>query len=414
MVNDTPLCYFSTIMNTAVTSIVRGDPAAILDRHAVRRATKVPTVSLLVGPIGAGAGNWRRWAARTRRSVVAASRNQFPFTEWVRATAGEIDLPVAAIHCLAKRADREPDELLAAWQTKTPADRERFWNTITPNHDDDLLRVIASLAIGRLSGSALAAKLSDRGERTVALITRLAPSSRSPSVLFLACTAGDFLAAGRDAVNWAIRVPELSIAVAVPPGVWDDYITTAIESRAKALLKEGELAVPVVDAATVEQTLSEAGATQSPIAALAAAGADAALLDSAVAAIHASAAPPADQAEGDRAKSAAERFLFLFLECLPETAGRFELNAALDFRFGPRPAEVDLLCRAPQIAIELDGYFHFLDSDSYRRDRSKDWELQRRGFSVLRFLAEDVIPHLEVIRDRIFDAVTVTPYGANS
>ena len=73
-------------------------------------------------------------------------------------------------------------------------------------------------------------------------------------------------------------------------------------------------------------------------------------------------------------------FSSTFLESLPETAGRFELNAALDFRFGPRPAEVDLLCRSPRIAIELDGYFHFLAPDGYRRDRTKDWELQRRGY----------------------------------
>ena len=185
------------------------------------------------------------------------------------------------------------------------------------------------------------------------------------------------------------------------------------ESRAKALLREGELAVPVIDAATVEQTLTEAGAVGSAVAAVAANGADAALLESAVAAVRATAAPPTTQAEDDRARSAAERFLFTFLESLPETAGRFELNAALDFEFGPRPAEVDLLCRSPRIAIELDGYFHFLAPDGYRRDRTKDWELQRRGFVVLRFLAEDVIPQLEMIRDRILDALTVTPLGAH-
>ena len=55
----------------------------------------------------------------------------------------------------------------------------------------------------------------------------------------------------------------------------------------------------------------------------------------------------------------------------------------------------------------------FLAPDGYRRDRTKDWELQRRGFVVLRFLAEDVIPQLEMIRDRILDAVTVTPLGAH-
>ena len=50
-----------------------------------------------------------------------------------------------------------------------------------------------------------------------------------------------------------------------------------------------------------------------------------------------------------RCERAAEQFLFEFLESLPETAGRFELNALLDFRFGPRPAEVDLLCREPRL-----------------------------------------------------------------
>jgi len=73
MVGDTALCYFSTIVNTAVTSFVRGHPTAILDRHAIRRTTGGHTVSLLVGPIGAGGETWRRWAGGTRRTVVVAS-----------------------------------------------------------------------------------------------------------------------------------------------------------------------------------------------------------------------------------------------------------------------------------------------------------------------------------------------------
>ena len=93
--------------------------------------------------------------------------------------------------------------------------------------------------------------------------------------------------------------------------------------------------------------------------------------------------------------------------------GRFELNAALDFPFGPRRAEVDLLCRSPRIAVEVDGYFHFRAPDGYRRDRAKDWELQRRGYLVLRFLAEDVIANIEMIRDRILDALNLSPFGAH-
>jgi very-short-patch-repair endonuclease len=209
-----------------------------------------------------------------------------------------------------------------------------------------------------------------------------------------------------------MRVPAVPIAVVVPAGVWDEYLAVAPQSRVKALLREGELRVPALDAATVERTLREAGAGGSAAAALAVNGADAALVEAAVGVVRATAAPPATEAEDDRARSAAERFLFAFLESLPETAGRFELNASLDFRFGQRLAEVDLLCRSPRIAVELDGYFHFLAPDDYRRDRSKDWELQRHGYLVLRFLAEDVIPRLEMIRDRIVDALTVTPHGA--
>ena len=155
------------------------------------------------------------------------------------------------------------------------------------------------------------------------------------------------------------------------------------------------------------------GQSGSAAAAVAANGADAGLLESAVAAVRATAAPPTNRA-GRRPRTQCRRTIPLqFLESLPETAGRFELNAALDFKFGPRPAEVDLLCRSPRIAIELDGYFHFLAPDGYRRDRTKDWEFQRRGFVVLRFLAEDVIPQLEMIRDRILDALTITPPGAH-
>jgi hypothetical protein len=398
-------------MDAGVSSLVLGDAAAILDRHAIRRTTGVPTVSPLVGPIGAGVRTWQRWAAGAGRNVVVASRNVLPYAEWVRSIAEHVDLPAAAVHCLAQRAGRDPTELLAAWQAKTPADCERFWTTLVPNADDDLLRAVAAMVLENGPRSGIAAAVSDLGERIVPLIARLAPSALWPCVLFIPGSTDDFVSIGRVAVNWAIRVPALSIAVAAPAGVWDEYLTTAIESRAKALLREGELVVPVLDAATVEQTLAEAGAVGSAVAAVTAIGADAALLESAVAAARATADPPATQTEDDRARSAAERFLFAFLESLPETTGRFELNAALNFTFGTRPAEVDLLCRSPRIAIELDGYFHFLAPDGYRRDRTKDWELQRRGFVVLRFLAEDVIPQLEMIRDRILDALTITRLG---
>jgi Protein of unknown function (DUF559) len=397
-------------MNMA-TSFVFDDPAAILDRHSIRRSNGIPTVSLLVGSIGAGGRAWRCWATAMKRSVIVGNRNAFPYAEWVRAVAERTDLPNAAIRHLAQRAERDPNEFLVAWRTKTSADRERFWSTLAPNEDDDLLRFVAALANDQNFRNTVAASLIDLGEQIVSLIVRLAPSTPWPAVLFVTGSTDDLSAVGPMAAQWAMRVPALPIAVAVPIEVWHAFLTTAPESRAKALLREGELAVPVVDAVTVERTLTEAGAVRSAVAAVAANGADAALVESAVRVIQATATPPTMQGENDRARSAAERFLFDFLESLAETSGRFELNGTLDFHFGPRPVEVDLLCRTPRIALEIDGYFHFLDPACYRRDRTKDWELQRRGYLVLRFLAEDVIPQLELIRDRILDALTRTPAG---
>src|SRR5271157_5270224 len=106
-------------MNAAVTSFAHLDPAAVLDRHAYRRTAGVPTVSLLVGPIGAGVGTWRRWATANGRSVVVANGSEFPTALWVQSVAEKIDLPCAAVQRMARRAERDPDEFLASWRVKT-------------------------------------------------------------------------------------------------------------------------------------------------------------------------------------------------------------------------------------------------------------------------------------------------------
>jgi very-short-patch-repair endonuclease len=91
-----------------------------------------------------------------------------------------------------------------------------------------------------------------------------------------------------------------------------------------------------------------------------------------------------------KARSSAEERLFEELERTPSTAGRFELNGLLSVAFGECSAEVDLLSRQDEVAIEVDGYHHFQDPVAYRRDRRKDLLLQAHGYAVLRFLAEDI------------------------
>jgi len=78
-----------------------------------------------------------------------------------------------------------------------------------------------------------------------------------------------------------------------------------------------------------------------------------------------------EEAEGvDRARSASEAFLYRRLETLPETKGRFRLNAKLPIAFdGNGSMEVDFLCADAKLAIELDGGQHLADAKAYRRDR---------------------------------------------
>ncbi|HSR69586.1 MAG TPA: DUF559 domain-containing protein, partial [Acidobacteriota bacterium] len=108
-----------------------------------------------------------------------------------------------------------------------------------------------------------------------------------------------------------------------------------------------------------------------------------------------------------RARSATEAFLYRRLESLPETSGRFRLNANLPIPFDSRgQMEVDLLCQEARLAVELDGAQHLDNVEAYRRDRKKDMLLQEEGYLVLRFLAEDVGTHLDRVLDAILRALT--------
>ncbi len=113
--------------------------------------------------------------------------------------------------------------------------------------------------------------------------------------------------------------------------------------------------------------------------------------------------PVAPTDEGvSRARSASEAFLYLRLQTLAETAGRFRLNAELPIPFdGTGQMEVDLLCADARVAVELDGAQHLDGEDAYRRDRRKDQLLQENGYFVLRFLATDVGRRLDTVLDTI-------------
>jgi very-short-patch-repair endonuclease len=117
--------------------------------------------------------------------------------------------------------------------------------------------------------------------------------------------------------------------------------------------------------------------------------------------------PPSAEAEGaDRARSASEAFLYRRLETLPETAGRFRLNVELPIPFDVwGRMEVDFFCADSRVVVELDGAQHLADAEAYRRDRRRDAMLQKNGYFVLRFLAEDAGKRLDHILDTILATI---------
>jgi hypothetical protein len=392
-------------------SSIDANVAASLARHEQRRRQGIPTVSLLVGPPGIGASTWREWIASQGRAVAAchAPDEHAALRAWIAAATEGHDLRALAAAAVARHMGDEPEDLLRRIERTAAHERALLLDQATDGLDPPLSRVCRRVLDGAPAAPEPGASwgveglLGPEGSHagsTLDGIARLLPAHAGPGLLFApreTLPPGDWL---RHVVALASAFveerPGLSVAVASHVSLAD-----LPESRAKALLREGEVWLPCLGARDVAAILSAHGATAerapaSSVARLVADGADAAL-----ATLYALAADGAE----DGARSLAERFLHARLESLPWAAGLFTLNGHPGFRFGGHDAEVDLLAQEPLIAIEIDGYYHFQDRDAYRRDRRKDVALQTRGYLVLRFLEEDIVARLEHILDTIASAV---------
>lgn len=396
------------------------DVELVLDRHGMRREAKLPTVSVVVGPVGAAAAAFRTWAGRRGHPTYIGSAADVAgaTASFVRCADASRDLVADAHAYLAAHTGRAPSELRADLAGATERDLDLFFAAnearLPPG---PVARVARALCAAVRSGGRTPGAWWDRvGTDPLAALAGLLELTRggAPACVLVPPSSGDphawFRAAGVAAVTIATSVPRLALAVAVPPTVWSQFLIDSPDGRSSAVLREGVVELPLLRHADVERVIARAGAggdtTPPAVLTMLADGVPETFATALAVAVTAPRVP-ATADEDDAARSAAERFLYEFLDALPATAGRFELNADAGFRFGPRAAEIDLLAREWRIAIEIDGYFHFRDADGYRRDRSKDWELQSRGFLVLRFLADDIIPRLEEIRDRILAAVAL-------
>lgn len=261
---------------------------------------------------------------------------------------------------------------------------------------------IAGLGLTNRLGEVLAECDGTGGrERVVLALREIIPSANDP-VLVLAREvetndpAAWIESAALSLARIALWQSSFATILVLDPAEFDGYVRNAPESRAKTLIRAGVIPVRGL------------GEDELPEAIVHLDGASGELVHLFLGAARATTglSPPPDAGGTDPARSAAEQFLFDRLKSLPTTAGLFELNGTLDFPFGPsRAMEVDLLARSLGLAVEIDGYYHFQDADAYRRDRRKDVELQKRGYLVVRVLAEDVVARLEDVLSIILEAV---------
>jgi len=265
-------------------------------------------------------------------------------------------------------------------------------------------------------GDAVTPGSTDAGEAGLSLlraILDLRKGRPTPTLLILPDgddeLPGTMETALRSLVAVATTAPRLPIALAVSTPLFETYVRGAADSFASAVIRENVIHIPGWTADQIQARLAPVVGPRAtdlaPVANwLAARGA----CDVTIERLRDAALPePAENAAEPVVvgRSAQEEFLHSLLEDDAELGGLFRLNGTPGFLFGRGPAEVDLLCDAPKVAIEIDGYYHFCNAECYRRDRRKDWELQRRGYLVLRFLAEDVVPRMQEILETIRNAV---------
>ncbi len=390
-----------------------------LERHQRRREQGIPTLTVLAGPPGIAASLWRQWLGSQHRSgcTVLASSEADVVQAWMQALARVRDLETDAAHFLGTAGSLVPGELPGRLRGKTAHERDVLLQELfsaAPDGDTSTAcRCLLQPQVTHNSSAPLDAVLDALDGNPLRVLTALhalVPPGTAPALLLTGSGAEGLARAARVASKLCAALPSLVISLTADQATLDTYLHGG-GSQSLAMVREGliELAAPSPEALGVK--LEALGVQRSeelarPLARLAAEGVpdEVLALFGEVVREHQRTSRP--EAPEDRARSTEERFLYAFLDAHPSTHGLFELNASPGFRLAGREVEVDLLARRFSLAVEIDGYRHFQDAEAYRRDRRKDAALQRHGYLVLRFLAQDVVARLEEILDTISEVIS--------
>ena len=402
-----------------------------LDRHQHRRLQNLPTVSVLAGPPAAGGDVWTRWNEKVGRESVTWSHycTGSSFETWLATLLSATDIRQNSLAYLSTQTGVTANEIESWLRHGSDYQREQYYQRFLTAEDGNELANIIRWSLNYIAGDrdilasdavGLAAQFgADKpfGEyRLFAAVTRIVPIETLPGLLL---AIPQELTPKRNnnielpLLEVAAKIAELAarlpVAVSIEKAVLEAYLSDHSETRSKAIIREGVIQIDKPRAREIVDWLAKQGLGDRPdprslAETLAIYGATPVLLHDAVSLTRKLQSSSTD-ADCGVARSQAELFLFRLLESIPEFTGLFRLNARLDIRFGNRPMEVDLLAESVGVVVEIDGFYHFQDPENYRRDRRKDLALQRNGYLVIRFLAEDIVSHLEGILETLRSAI---------
>jgi very-short-patch-repair endonuclease len=272
-----------------------------------------------------------------------------------------------ARRAIAEVAGRNIDSIDASLAARTSAERAQWLDELSAGRPEINVAawVLITFATRRpLDMTTAPLPLQDVAAALIALAGPLAILVATP---LSPPTADALLASIRLAATLAARFTRLPVCLAAPRPALDEVLASVAESVSIAMARQGLIDV----VADREQSVAQPTGT--------------------------------DTVSG---RSRAERCLHEALNRDARTRGRFALCTSLPVVFSERPAEVDLYDAELQLAVEIDGWYHFQDPESYRRDRRKELVLQRAGIFVMRFLEQDVWDRLHYLVDQVADAVT--------
>jgi very-short-patch-repair endonuclease len=382
-----------------------------IERHQARREVGIPTLTVMVGKLALARECWSRWSLSIGRSVLEtrSSDQDSALTDWrdrlivegcLRSHA--LDRVSARLHISHPRAESLLREL----------PQEKRWNLLMkafPSTSDSSIDALFRSIL--LDVPETWTSFSMQIELVPELVAWL--GAAAPTLFVVSDPENEAM----DRAAWvgalAEAVPALPICLAVAPDAFSKFRSLAPENHAKALLTE--CAIVSLDATSpdsAEQPRRRESGFQTDVEPVlrsaAELGADEETLEEVVKIERelALAAQGGGHRQRETARSEAERLFLRMLELCPQTAGLFRLNGKVEIEGWATPQmEIDLLCDSLRIAVELDGFYHFVDKQRYKLDRKKDFLLQRSGFLVIRLHADDILSNLRENLDTLIAAI---------